>query len=268
MAFEVAQRKILEHGTLKDSSGNRLLREVIPSTMGEPLLYSEFGRLLDFCRGLGLPLNLTTNGSFPAGWDCEKGMAQLLTSCSDIKISTLSFEMGGLSKSVWESHVKHLLEVRQKMLQEVSPKKLGETEFFTAKSLMTKSLATVSLQVTLHRQNLDQAENLLHWAEQMGIHRIKWNKVVLLKGVAPELEKAYSLGDLDLGDLRRKLQSLTVLCGGSLFFSPTLKTEECPFENEVWVWPDGSEDRCPNPERRFGILKSSMNFCKDCPMKG
>ncbi len=41
------------------------MREMIPSTMGEPLLYDYFEEILDLCREHGVKLNLTTNGTFP-----------------------------------------------------------------------------------------------------------------------------------------------------------------------------------------------------------
>ena len=63
------------------------LREVIPSTMGEPLLYSKFKELLEFCGEKKIPLNLTTNGSFPGLWGTAAGMERLLLACSDIKVS-------------------------------------------------------------------------------------------------------------------------------------------------------------------------------------
>jgi MoaA/NifB/PqqE/SkfB family radical SAM enzyme len=40
-------------------------REIIPSTMGEPLLYQDFDRIIELCRLHGIRLNLTTNGTFP-----------------------------------------------------------------------------------------------------------------------------------------------------------------------------------------------------------
>ncbi|MCB9797805.1 MAG: glycosyltransferase, partial [Alphaproteobacteria bacterium] len=49
---------------LEDSAG-RGLREIIPSTMGEPLLYKDFEEILSLCRAHGVMLNLTTNGTFP-----------------------------------------------------------------------------------------------------------------------------------------------------------------------------------------------------------
>ncbi|KKM62297.1 hypothetical protein LCGC14_1523150, partial [marine sediment metagenome] len=41
------------------------LKEIIPSTMGEPLLYKGLKNLLDLIKRYKLKLNLTTNGTFP-----------------------------------------------------------------------------------------------------------------------------------------------------------------------------------------------------------
>jgi wyosine [tRNA(Phe)-imidazoG37] synthetase (radical SAM superfamily) len=67
-------------------AGGETLREVIPSTMGEPLMYEHFQTVLNLCEQYGVKLNLTTNGTFP-----KKGPVwwahQLLPVSSDIKIS-------------------------------------------------------------------------------------------------------------------------------------------------------------------------------------
>ena len=33
---------------------------------------------------------------------------------------------------------------------------------------------------------------------------------------------------------------------------------------EVWVLPDGTEETCPNPERRFGDRDSAGAKCEGC----
>ena len=81
MPIEVARRSIEKYAGV---------REVIPSTMGEPLLYSHFEELLELCGSLGIPMNLTTNGSFPRTWGSDEGLKSLLLACSDIKVSTLN----------------------------------------------------------------------------------------------------------------------------------------------------------------------------------
>ena len=111
MIFEIARAAIEKYAVARDASGNRLLREVIPSTMGEPLLYSHFDELLEFCRLIGIPLNLTTNGTFPGKWAHESAMELLLLSCSDIKVSHLASEQF----DGWKANVEKLVRVRDKL---------------------------------------------------------------------------------------------------------------------------------------------------------
>ena len=100
MPFELAQAAIEKYSP----------QELIPSTMGEPLLYSRFKELLEFCRVRNIKINLTTNGTFPHPWNSKQGMDNLLTACSDIKISTLAYEVGGISQRDWLENVERLLE--------------------------------------------------------------------------------------------------------------------------------------------------------------
>ncbi len=238
MPIEVARRAIEKY------SG---VREVIPSTMGEPLLYSHFEELLELCRSCEIPLNLTTNGSFPKKWGSDEAMKSLLLACSDIKVSTLSYETGGLPESEWKANVKKLLDVRRR-LQE------GDS---------LRAVATVSLQVTLHRENVDSTSELLRWAERVGVNRIKWNPVVFLDCASRELRERFALPEGAVERLRTVLHSDKVRCEGSLYFEDRDgscavsgkdcdgKSPECPFADEVWVWPDGHEDHCPNPRLRW-----------------
>ena len=240
MTFEMAQAAIEKYAAERDDSGNRVLREVIPSTMGEPLLYSHFDELLEFCRLIGIPLNLTTNGTFPGKWAHESAMELLLRSCSDIKVSHLASEQFG----DWKANVEKLMTVRRSLCVEHAA-----------------GVATVSLQVTLHRKNLDMVPDLVKWASSIGIARIKWNTVFFLSVASAALKSEFAL-DGGLDKVRSLILDATALSGGtvrnegSLFmkipcghFSQVDDT--CPFTDEVWILPDGSEDHCPNPERRY-----------------
>lgn len=277
MPFEVARHAI----ELALPQG---LREVIPSTMGEPLLYSYFDNLLDLCRVHDVPVNLTTNGSFPGVWGSEEGLARLLAACSDIKVSCMGWGesfcemMPGLTFDKWKRNVERLVELR---------KQWGEAEGLKAEnreaeSLKAKSLkagcargATVSLQVTLHRKNFEAAAEILQWAESIGVDRIKWNLPVFLSVAPAGMRERYGLSDVEIDTLRGRIASEKVRCEGSLFFeSRKLKPEgamqseaDCPFVGELWILPDGSEQHCPNPERRFGNSNAELAKCENCPMK-
>ena len=120
MPFEIAKKAIEKYNP----------QEVIPSTMGEPLLYSRFEDLLHLCEMTGIKMNLTTNGTFPGKWGTPSVMFELVQACSDIKVSTLAYEMGGFLRHLWRENVEKLIECRKRRQD---------------------SSATVSLQVTLHR---------------------------------------------------------------------------------------------------------------------
>ena len=249
MPFEIARAAVEKYAADRDASGKRLLREVIPSTMGEPLLYSHFEELLELCRAFGIPLNLTTNGTFPGKWGRDAVMELLLRSCSDIKVSYLASEQF----DGWKANVEKLVWVRDGLRENADADCAG-----IAKS----RCATVSLQVTLHKKNLQNVPELVSWASAIGIDRIKWNKVVLLKCVPTEFRKEYELTEDDVALLRSRLKSTNVHCEGSLFFTDSHNGDcamggvcgvSCPFMDEIWILPDGSENHCPDPEHRFGV---------------
>ena len=261
MPFEVAQAAIEKYAAERDASGKRLLREVIPSTMGEPLLYSHFDELLELCRALEIPLNLTTNGTFPGKWGSEDAMGVLLRSCRDIKVSYLASEQF----DGWKTNVEKLVKERDKLRGNADCAKVdcvGNAGVKCAETAESR-VSTVSLQVTLHKKNLQDVPELVSWASAIGVDRIKWNKAVLLSVASQELREMYELDDALLESLRNEFRSgefsaSNVKHEGSLFFKNCAdqcavggKCESCPFADEVWVWPDGHEDHCPNPERRF-----------------
>lgn len=249
------------------------LREVIPSTMGEPLLYSHFAELLELCEASGVPLNLTTNGSFPGEWGTEEGMRRLLHACSDIKVSCMGFDdavfsemMPGGDFSQWKSNVERLVSLAR-----------------AERAASGKApVSTISLQVTLHKKFASDAgavHSILHWAQSIGIDRIKWNLAMFLSSVSDEFIRQYALEPdkiLALNSLLvQSAKSSKVRCEGSLFFAPSLAAQEpcgvdslpCPFDDELWVLPDGSLQHCPNPERRYGNPASPAAQCSRCLMR-
>ena len=242
MPFETAKAAIEKYAAEKDSSGNSLLKEVIPSTMGEPLLYSRFENLLHLCEMSGIKMNLTTNGTFPGKWSSPSLMFELVQACSDIKVSTLAYEMGGFLRHLWRENVEKLIECRKRRLD---------------------SSARISLQVALHRENLQDLQDIVTWAEQAGVPRIKWNPAVFMPNSAI-LERRFKLNKQELDTIRQELlkgslHSDKIKYEGSLFLEDPTEDcpmsgscEKCPFTDEVWIWPDGHEDHCPNPKKRWG----------------
>lgn len=267
MSWDVAKAAVEKFAAIENPAGSEL-REVIPSTMGEPLLYSYFSDLLDLCKSLGVKVNLTTNGTFPGFWGTADGVKKLLECCSDIKISSLASE--GFSD--WKKNVEHLLEVR------------GAVVEASLESASLESAASVSLQVTLHKENLMIIPELIAWASAKGINRIKWNTVVFLSTAPKELVERFALHTERVAEIRDYVKGFAALGAGikhegNLFFErgtdgvdrAAFRCEDraasrCGFDDEIWILPDGSEQHCPNPERRFGNAGAAEAQCCNCPM--
>lgn len=243
------------------------LREVIPSTMGEPLLYSKFAELLDYCSARKIPLNLTTNGTFPGIWGTDAGMERLLLACSDIKVSCMGFSaptfdemMPGVPFDCWRGNVERLLGVKRRLREGVST---------------GRNVATVSLQVTLHSRMLESIPDIALWADSVGIERIKWNMPVFIEP-GEHLRGVYGISHAKAQEARSLLNSLQanglhVRFAGSLFLESPVhgNVGDGPcglFLDEVWVLSDGSEERCPNPERRFGNRVGARASCSGCAL--
>ena len=153
---------------------NHGLKEVIPSTMGEPLLYSEFERFIDLIKKFNLKLNLTTNGTFPR-LGVDKWGELILPIASDVKIS-----INGASKKVAESIMTGLN--YEKQMQNIR-------KFIQIRDKIRKSginYPTITFQVTYMEGNLTELPNLLKLAIEMDIDRLKGHHLWITH---PEVEK-------------------------------------------------------------------------------
>jgi len=254
MSAELLERSIRQAAALG-------VKEVIPSTMGEPLLYAHFDLIVGLCRELGLSLNLTTNGSFPKK-GVEEWAKALLPLCSDIKISVNGLE-SGINEQImhktnttkqWDN-IRTLVGLRNQMRAQ------------------GKQVASLTLQVTFLEMNLLEIPKLAEAAIDLGIERLKghhlwvhgeamkyqnmrrnqesidrWNQVVdQLNQLAQEkpLESGEHLKLANVHHLNReKPEELKE--GG-----------QCPFlGQEIWVNPLGEFSPCCAPdELRQGLGK-------------
>ena len=143
----------------------RGLREIIPSTMGEPLLCREFDEIVAICREYGVSLNLTTNGTWPhrgpTGW------AKLVCPVtSDVKVS-----WNGVSAQTQESIMRgsplgdRIADVRAflKVRDEIA--------------LAGGNRCRVTLQCTFMESNLGELPALVHLAAELGVDRVKGHQL-------------------------------------------------------------------------------------------
>ena len=233
------------------------LREVIPSTMGEPLLFEHFDEILDLCVTHGVKLNLTTNGTFP-GRGARAWAERIVPVTSDVKIS-----WNGATK---ETHETIMLGARWDVVL------ANVREFVAVRDAVAASggnRCRVTFQLTFLETNVHELADIVALAADLGVDRVKghhlwahfdeiaslsmrrdaaalarWNEAVeqaravaLQRGVL--LENVFPLGD-----------AADIAPGGP-----------CPFlGQEAWVSAEGRFDPCcaPDAQRRtlgdFGDL--------------
>ncbi len=255
-------RKVLE-----ESKGSPL-KEIIPSTMGEPLLFRQFDEIIQLCHEYGVKLNLTTNGTFPRH-GATKWAQKIVPIGSDVKISwngatkkTSELIMIGSNFEQRLQNVKDFIQVRDAVAAEGG------------------NFCRLTFQLTFMEIGLEELPDVIHLAASLGVNRVKghhlwvftqemqkqnlrrtqesirrWNEIVikalevaekerLPNGAKVLLENIYTLDESAIEEL--------------------VPEGVCPFlGEEAWVSSEGRFNPCcaPNEERLklgdFGNLYDS-----------
>ncbi|WP_220493158.1 radical SAM/SPASM domain-containing protein [Pseudoalteromonas sp. SR41-4] len=249
------------------------IKEVIPSTMGEPLLYPHFDVFLDLCHELGLSLNLTTNGTFPSPdkhHNVEYWANRIVPIGSDVKISwngatdaTHSNIMLGAQLSEHIENAKRFIAVRD--------------------SWAERHYCSITMQLTFLRSNLEEIPQMVDLAIALGFDRIKghqlwahfdeiatenlrndivfaerWNQIVKYCHERVELHNKTAIRPF-------KLDNFSELHIDNL--DDIAPNGHCPFlGKEIWIDPSGRFNVCcaPDQERKslgeFGsVAESSLS---------
>lgn len=241
------------------------LREIIPSTMGEPLLYEHFEEILDLCHEHGVMLNLTTNGSFPR-LGAEAWARRIVPVTSDVKIS-----WNGATKATQEAI----------MLGSTWEKVLGNVQAFIAvrdeHARGGGNRCRVTFQLTFLEANVDELADIVRLAIDLGVDRVKghhlWAHFAEIEGQSmrrsPETIRRWNEAVLAAREAvaERPLASGKHILLENIFLLDAHATGDlapggpCPFlGQEAWVSALGRFDPCcaPDAQRRtlgdFGSL--------------
>ena len=247
------------------------LKEIIPSTMGEPLLYKHFVDLVNLIKNYDLKLNLTTNGTFPR-LGVKKWANLILPVASDVKIS-INGSTKEINESVMEGisfenqivNIKQFIKLRDKI------RKFGVNS------------PKITFQATFMERNLHDMENLLHTAISLNVDRFKGHHLWVthpqlekesLKSSSSTIEKWNEIVESMkfLTEVER-LKDGSKICLENIYIISNKNEESflpdsflCPFlEKEAWIAWDGSFNVCcaPDPLRKsfgyFGNVRE-MNF--------
>lgn len=135
--------------------------EIIPSTMGEPLLYSGFEEIISLCQKYSIKLNLTTNGTFPKK-SIEEWSKLLIPICSDIKIS-----WNGSTANTSEKIMKGIS--FEKNLSKLNKLIKYRDEYFRTNSYYCR----ITLQLTFLKNNIHELSDIIKLAASLGVDRLK-----------------------------------------------------------------------------------------------
>ncbi|MXY40220.1 MAG: glycosyltransferase [Rhodospirillaceae bacterium] len=137
------------------------LREIIPSTMGEPLLYENFEEIVALCSEHGVWLNLTTNGTFPR-LGAKAWAERIVPVASDVKIS-----WNGATKA---THEAIMIGARwERMLDNVS-------DFIAVRDAHAAgggNRCRVTFQLTFMEANVAEIAGVVRLAACLGVDRVK-----------------------------------------------------------------------------------------------
>ena len=258
MPFEMIERVVA-------SAAPHGLREIIPSTMGEPLLYEHFDGILDLCRRHGIKLNLTTNGTFPRLGAAEWA-ERIVPVTSDVKIS-----WNGATKATHESIMPGS---RWEKVLENARAFIGVRDVHAAGG---GNRCRVTFQLTFLESNVAELAAMVRLAIDLGVDRVKghhlWAHFDQIKNLSmrrsPASIRRWNEAVIAAREAaaERKLPNGRHVLLENIFLLDADAAEDiapggpCPFlGQEAWVSAVGRFDPCcaPDAQRRtlgeFGDL--------------
>ncbi len=140
------------------------VKEIIPSTMGEPLLYKHFLKIVELCKKHQIQMNLTTNASFPKlhGFSVEDWAKLLVPIISDVK-----FSFNGATKQTQEKIM--LGSKLEKVLENIQVYISYRNQYFENFGYYSRC----SFQLTFMESNLEEIPQIIKLASEVDIDRVK-----------------------------------------------------------------------------------------------
>lgn len=224
------------------------VKEIIPSTMGEPLLYKYFDVILEKLSQSDIKLNLTTNGTFPH-IGVREWAKKLLPLLSDIKISLNSVDATVNEKI---------------MVNDNTSQKLKDIQLFTKLRDEGHSDVSITLQVTFLDSNLNYLEELILFAIEQGIDRVKGHQLWItfdevanesLQSTPKKIEKWNTFIDkIEVYRNKIKLENFVKIESRSTQKSYN-NNFSCPFlGQELWIDYTGTFNVCCAPSQERKVL--------------
>jgi MoaA/NifB/PqqE/SkfB family radical SAM enzyme len=242
------------------------VQEIIPTTMGEPLLYEHFDTFLELCKKHNIKLNLTTNGTIPRK-TADEWANLIIPITKDIK-----FSVNGATKKTTESIMQGLnFENQIKNIRAFS-------EIRNLIFERTGYYCTISFQLTFLQSNMHEIREIIQLAAELDIDRIKghhvWTHYKELEGLSfknseatiNQWNKIVELANNSIQKFKR-INGRQIVLENFFSLQTNVNREipenyECPFLNsELWISATGEISPCCAPANlrrtlgNFGNIK-------------
>ena len=246
MKFELVERIFNEAAKLG-------VTEIIPSTMGEPLLYEHIEKIYELSQKHNIKINLTTNGIFSKK-SVEEWAKLIIPNTTDIKISWNGATAETSEKIMCGSNFQKTLENIKKLLAFRS-QYFAETNYY----------CRITFQLTFMQNNMHELADIVKLASELGVDRIKghhlWTHFVEIENLSMKATKEsitqwnkYVKQAYEIQENYRKPNSEKVLLENILLLSENENSEipndyVCPFlEKELWISATGKISPCCTPD--------------------
>ncbi len=230
------------------------VKEIIPSTMGEPLLYKGFEQIFDLSQEYRIKINLTTNGTFPKK-PVDVWAKLIVPNTTDIKISwnaatakTAKEVMLGIDFEQCIENVKTFIAVRD--------------QHFKEKGYFCR----VTFQLTFMQNNMHELADIIKLAAELGVDRVKghqlWDHFDEIKGLSfrknnasiqqwnQYVKEAYAARDQYLKPNGEKVLLENIIPLEPSEVNQVPESYICPFLNqELWISATGKISPCCAPDQ-------------------
>lgn len=256
MDFELVEKIIKEAAQLG-------VKEIIPSTMGEPLLYTEIEKIFELSEKYNYKVNLTTNGTFPRK-PVNEWAKIIVPNTTDIKISwngatekTASSIMTGINFEKSVDNVKLLIAFRDKHYS------------------LTGHYCRITFQLTFMHNNMHELSEIVKLAAELEVDRIKghhlWTHFEQIEDLSMKKdEDRITLWNQYVKQVFLAREKYLLKNGKQIILEnivPLIHADEevpeeyaCPFlEKELWISATGVISPCCAPDN---LRKSLGDFGK------
>jgi len=244
------------------------VKEIIPSTMGEPLLYEHIDLFFELAKKYDISINLTTNGTFP-----KKTLANWAKLIIPVTVDTKISINGANSKTA--ENIMQGIDF-EKQMQNIRK----FVEFRNLHFTETGFYSRITFQLTFMQNNMHELTEIVKLAADLGIDRIKghhlWTHFDEIKHLSFEnsLESRKKWNEY-VEIAHSAVQKYTKTNGAKISlenFTPfdleKKMTENkipenlgCPFlEKELWISATGKISPCCAPDIQRNSLGNFGNY--------